>query len=164
MRTEIATALQALNLPPEDLVAVRPNQYRPILNRIFETFTVYGAQGRDRLWLWEGFKDEYYAVHLSEPEDCHWLPRLVPPDERVWLLTEDGDRQKHDGNYWLFEGRVGTIETVIQELFAFEYYVVAKNFQWLLCETHHQMLIGVGSHIIERLRAAESQPHQSTGA
>ncbi len=146
--------MEALHLPPEDLVAVRPTQYRAVLNRILETFTVYGAQGQERLWLWEGFKGEHFALPLDEPGGWHWLSRLVPPDEQVWLLAEDWDGQKLEGNYWLFRGRVGAIGAVLRELFAFEYYIVAKDFQWLLCETHHNMLIGVGTHITERLKAA----------
>ncbi|WP_306468318.1 DUF6756 family protein [Deinococcus alpinitundrae] len=33
---------------------------------------------------------------------------------------------------------------------------VAKDFQWLLCENHHNVLIGVGPQIAERLRVAET--------
>lgn len=155
MRADIATAMEALQLPPEDMVTVRSTRYSAVLSRILETFTVYGAQGRDHPWLWEGFKGEHYAVYLDAPEGYRWLPRLLPPDERVWLLTEDWERRKRDGHYWVFEGRVGTIEAVLGELFAFEYYIVDKKFEWLLCKNHHNVLIGVGSHIIERLQAAE---------
>lgn len=158
MRTEIATVLKALQLSPDDLAAVRANQYRTILHQILETFTVYGTQGRDHLWLWEGFKGEQCTVHLEEAKGYRWLPRLLPPNQRVWLLTEDWDRQKCDGNYWLFEGRVETIEAVLGGLPAFEYYIVAKNFQWLLCETHHNVLIGVGPYIVDRLRAVNNLP------
>ncbi|WP_202630522.1 DUF6756 family protein [Deinococcus alpinitundrae] len=122
MRTEISAALKALHLPAEDMVAVRSNRYRTILSRILEAFTSYGAQGRDRLWLWEGFKGEQYTLHLKEPKGYRLL-WLVPPDEQVYLLTEDWGRQKHDGNYWVFEGRAGAIEAVLRELFAFEYYI-----------------------------------------
>lgn len=158
MRADIATAMKALQLPPEDLVTVRQTHYGAVLNQILETFTVYGSQGRDRPWLWEGFKGERYAVYLGEPEGYRWLPRLLPPDERVWLMTEDWDGQKRNGHYWVFEGRVGTIEAVLGKLFAFEYYIVAKNFEWLLCENHHNALIGVGSRMIGRLQAAEGTP------
>ena len=158
MRAEIATAMRALQLPPENLVTVRSTRYSAVLSRILETFTIYGVQGRDHLWLWEGFKGEHYAVYLDAPEGYRWLPRLLPPDERVWLLTEDWERRKRDGHYWVFEGRVGTIGAVLGELFAFEYYIVDKKLEWLLCKNHHNVLIGVGSHIIERLQAAEATP------
>lgn len=158
MRSEIATALKTLQLPSDDLVALRLTHYHPILNRILETFTVYGVRGQDHAWLWEGFKGEHYAISLPSPSTHDWLTHLVSSEERVWFFVEDWQGDKHDGNYWLFEGRIATIKAVLDELFHFEYYIVNKDLRWLLCETHHNVLIGVGQFMVDRLRVfQESQ-------
>nr|WP_180969996.1 DUF6756 family protein [Deinococcus planocerae] len=48
------------------------------------------------------------------------------------------------------------MKAVLDELFLFEYYIVDKGYGWLLCETHHNMLIGVGQLIVERMQATAS--------
>ena len=164
MRSEIAEALNVLGLPPEDLAPVRLMQYRPILHRILTTFTHYGALGRNKLWLWEGFKGETHAVPLSAPVGYRCLDRLIPADERVWLVVEDWNGDKRDGQYWLFEGRVATVRAVLEEVFPFEYYVVDKHYDWLLCETHHNVLIAVGQSMVDRLRQFEGTSPEGTAA
>lgn len=164
MRSEIADAAKALGLSSDDLAPVRSPRYRPVLDRILETFTVYGTRGRDRTWLWEGFKGEAHAVGLPRPEGHLWLGRLVAPDERVWFMTEDRTGRKRDGRHWLFEGRSDAVVAVLGELFLFEYAVVAKDYGWLLCETHHNVLIAVGPSMVERLRRLEDADLPGTDA
>lgn len=155
MRNEIAQVLSTLGLPTGALTPVRLGQYRPILDRILNDFTVYGTRGRDRMWLWEGFKGESHAVQLPDPVGYRWLSRLVPADERVWFIVEDWGGQKRDGHYWLFEGSVAAVTAVLEEVFSFEYYVVAKDYGWLLCHTHHNVLIAVGQPMVNQLQHLE---------
>ncbi|WP_432207229.1 DUF6756 family protein [Hymenobacter defluvii] len=49
--------------------------------------------------------------------------------------------------FWLFEGSVQAVQLVLHEFYAFEYYVVSKKYHWLLCETDHDELIGLGTII-----------------
>jgi hypothetical protein len=43
------------------------------------------------------------------------------------------------------------IAELLGDLYGFEYYIVSKKFEWLLCEDHHGVLIGVGQPVIERI-------------
>ncbi|MFD1733286.1 DUF6756 family protein [Deinococcus malanensis] len=135
-----------------------------MLNTILNTFTTYGSRGRDQFWLWEGFKGEQAHAMLPEPLDPALLLQFVAPDERVWFVTEDWGGTKRDGHYWVFEGQTRAITQLLQELFAFEYYLVAKDFSWLLCENHHNTLIGVGPTMVSRVRAFESARQQNLQA
>jgi hypothetical protein len=49
------------------------------------------------------------------------------------------------------EASIEDIRDVIGECFGFEYYVVPKGLEWLLCENHHDILIAVGDAVRGRL-------------
>ena len=87
-----------------------------------------------------------------DAQGYRYLTTLLPRGEVVWFLAEDKD-QKKTGSYWLYEGKVGAFSAVIAELPAFEYYLIGKDYSWLLCENHHGVLIGVGQLAIERLQS-----------
>jgi len=53
--------------------------------------------------------------------------------------------------FWLFEGKVGSIYNIIEELGLYEYYLVSKQYKWLLCENHHEVLYAVGEKMPEKL-------------
>jgi hypothetical protein len=36
-------------------------------------------------------------------------------------------------------------------MYGFEYYIVSKKFEWLLCENHHDILIAVGQPMVEKM-------------
>jgi hypothetical protein len=46
---------------------------------------------------------------------------------------------------------VPAIQRLLQAHCYFEYYLVSKKYRWLLCETGHDVLIGLGS-IIPRMQ------------
>jgi hypothetical protein len=43
---------------------------------------------------------------------------------------------------------------IIGECFGFEYYLVAKDKSWLLCENHHNRVIGVGTPVVSAIEKA----------
>lgn len=151
MRDHIAEASRAAGITPDDLAPVRLTQYRQVLGRILDTFTTLGSREKNHLWLWENFKEPRYVIPAEPNHDL--LGSLTNSGQRVWLVVEDWDGNKKDGNYWVFEGRIEAIEAVLKESFFFEYYIVEKNYAWLLCETHHNMLVGVGETVVEAMKA-----------
>ena len=36
-------------------------------------------------------------------------------------------------------------------MYAFEYYIASKKKEWLLAETHHDVLVGTGDYIVEKI-------------
>ncbi len=77
---------------------------------------------------------------------------LLASEETVWFVAEDERGTKQNGNFWLYEGKIKPIVSLLGEMIAFEYYLVPKKLDWLLCETHHDVLVGVGEPIVERLK------------
>jgi hypothetical protein len=77
------------------------------------------------------------------------MPKVAPnPDALVWLIAEE-DQLPH---YPVFETTPRIATKIIGECYGFEFYLIAKNFEWLLCETHHNNVFAIGSLVEERLR------------
>lgn len=152
IRTTLQEAARALGLPPKDFELVSPYRYRPILVEIVDRFTRLGARrGLPALWWWEHFREPTFGIQHRQAYEL--LPRLVREDEKVWFVAENWGGRKKDGNFWLFEGRLGAIVAILAEAHAFEYYVVSRKLDWLLCENHHDVLIGTGEAIVKKMEA-----------
>jgi len=157
MRAKIAEALRRLDIPETEFSPLRQHQYAPILDRILETFTRFGSQGKNQMWLWEGFKGRTEVLQVEHNNGPNCLARLLAMEDRVWFIAEDWEGDKKSGNFWIFEGQVAAITSVLREIHAFEYYLVAKDFSWLICENHHDQIIGIGKPVDEKIRNLRSE-------
>ena len=102
------------------------------------------------MWWWESFKAPSEYIHFVDGFGFEEVPNLVPnPNEVVWFVVED--TQSHC--YPIFEATVSDAVKVIGECFAYEYYLIPKNKDWLICETHHNSVVGVGNEITSRIKA-----------
>ena len=144
-------AIKALGINPDTLVAVRLTQYDAVLGKILETFTTLGQRGKNNSWLWEHFRGQQAVYSTRGRNNLDALESLIADNKRVWFLAEDWEGNKKRGNYWLFEGSPDSIVSVIRELHHLEYYSAAKDFSWLICENHHNNLIGVGELMCNRI-------------
>lgn len=48
----------------------------------------------------------------------------------------------------VYDCNPNVIKQIIGECFGFEYYIIDKKKEWLLCKNHHNRLIGIGKKII----------------
>ncbi len=132
---EFENAIKKLNLG-EDIV------YKTDLatnRKLYLQFLDHFVNGKDRRWWWEAFKTsfvfvklEYYPEHLNEI-----IPDLT---KNVWFMIEDDQ----EDFYPIYDVKPTLIGDLLGECFGFEYYIINKNMDWLICETHHNELIGIG--------------------
>lgn len=153
-RVDIEKALKTTGLSSNDFKLVNPYEYEKVLVAILDKFTTLGKKGLNCSWLWNSFKDPKSSIQLDYPPP--YLKKLVALEEKVWFVAENQGRTKQHGNFWLYEGKVATIIDILGEMYSFEYYIVSKKFEWLLCENHHEILIGVGSSMVERIEQLRS--------
>lgn len=138
---EIESALEVLALPKHSFIKLPESESRVLFNDLVVTF----VEGGDRKWWWEAFKQGPVCTISGFSKPYELLVSLVPDvDEKLWFIVEDN----YSDHYPIYEGDVRLITSVIEECFAFEYYLVPKNKEWLLCENHHNVLLGVGERII----------------
>ena len=59
----------------------------------------------------------------------------MPPDSQCWLIIDD------DSAYFpVVETRAGVAGMLLGELPYVEFYLVGKDFDWLLAENHHSAI------------------------
>lgn len=60
--------------------------------------------------------------------------------------------EESSGPVLVYEGSLEAMQAVLGASYAFEYYVVSPNFDWLICESHHNVVIAIGYKAIKRLK------------
>jgi hypothetical protein len=112
------------------------------------------VHGGDRRWWWESFKLPHISRHFSTGDGWRRLAEIAPdPNELVWFIAEE-DRLPF---YPVFEMTPSDASHVIGECCGFEYYLVSKNYEWLICENHHDTVFAVGSDVSARLSNLSNQ-------
>ena len=144
---EITQAIGRLSLDPAVMRLLAPSQSETVFLAALNHFVTSG----DRRWWWEDFRKPGKSVTFEDGEGWRHVPKIAPDaKESVWLIAED-DSLPH---YPVFETTPEVASLVIGECYGFEYYLVAKDLSWLICETHHNVLCAVGSVVEARLQNA----------
>ena len=138
---EVNNAIKLLNLETEVLLV--PNG-EVIYRSLIDSF----VEGGDRRWWWESFSKPSESITFDDGKGFERLCQFVPnTNEIVWFVVED-DQLPY---YPIFEATPENVVKIIGECFAFEYYLVAKDKSWLLCENHHSRIIGIGDSVVQSI-------------
>jgi hypothetical protein len=151
-REQLTQVAKAIGVESQ-LRLVEPHRYQAILERIILGRTKLDRSAVSALWWWEALREP--VAYVERPDPLETLRALISPDEPVWFVAEDGSSKKQ-GNFWLYESTIEPICAVLREMPLFEYYVVSKKLEWLVCENHHGYVIASGEPMVsklERMRA-----------
>jgi len=143
--------LQSLN-SYDQLSEVGKNAWRPIIQKIEDTF-IEKKHYKDNLhWGWLRLKEPVHVLSLVKHSESY-LMHLVK-DERVWFITED-----YKDKLWLYEGKPEfIIKNIIPELMQLkEYYIVSKKYEWMICVNHHDTVYGTGEAALTNMDKFEKK-------
>lgn len=147
IRENIEQVIKEYRIAPEDFKPVNINEWEEIENKIIETFCDFPLSYKYRpTWLWEYFKFSGTALSNLVEYAPQYLPELLEPEERVWFFVND-----HKSKFWYYEGTVRSIQTIIDESYWDEFYIVSKKYDWLICMNHHEIFMTIGAEIPEKL-------------
>ena len=142
---EIASALNVLSISQSSFRLLPEGEAKPLFEDLLSEF----VNGEDRRWWWEAFSSIDYSVDFDDGKAFERITDIAPdPLALTWFVVEEDQLPI----YPIYEARPVDIQKVIGECYAFEYYIVSKSKKWLLCENHHNRMIGVGKEIIERMK------------
>ena len=155
-KDELVQVAQSLGILPHDFSAVGIHEWPSIMRNIESAFVIKMNSNTRFNWWWESFKGIKCRIFFEDDTASTVLDQLIEQQEKVWFVACDTD---HDpSKFWLFQAMVKSIQLVVSEHYFFEYYIISKKYEWLLCETDHSVLIGLGS-IIPKMQAL----HSNTG-
>lgn len=155
LRDSINEIVKELNLAEYDFKLVRLTRYEQILGSIVEKFTSL-KRTKINKWWWDFFNEPIYFINPKNALET--LESLIDKHETVWFVAEDEQKEKE--HFWLYEGKINAIVSVLEECNFLEYYIVSKKLEWILCENHHGILIGCGEKIIRKLKLEETKQLQ----
>ena len=144
IKDEVSKAIETLKYS-KDLISLLDFESGEF---IFKDCFSYFVKSGDRRWWWEDFKlDSFDFIDFEEP--YNQIPNIIPDlRKKVWFMIED----IQDPYYPIYECNPLIIPTIIEECVGFEYYIIDKNKDWLICENHHHRLIGIGEILKDKNR------------
>jgi hypothetical protein len=118
--------------------------------RRYAAFVSEFLGGKDRHWWWEAFTKPEASVSFPDDMGFKYVPQLVPSaTEPCWFMVEDSS-----STYPIYLATPEQASRIIGECFAFEYYLIAQDMRWLICENHHGRVIGLGTEVVEAINQA----------
>ncbi len=154
LRAEISKTIVAKGLLESDFrpLSIRDN-WKHIEEKIYSTFCKLTHPTKSYAWLWTDFKLDTYSVSMLNERPELYLDRLVDEDETIWYIVNETINEGE--KFWFYEGKIRSIQTVINETWFDELYVVSKKYEWLICINHHDYLIATGSSMPDKLKKLE---------
>lgn len=144
-RDDLVRRATALSIASADFHAVGIHAWPAIMHKIEAAFIRKTNSNTHFNWWWESFKDPQYRLFFEDGPAYTLLTQLLDIHELVWFVACDSNTDP--SKFWLFEGSVQAVQLMLHNSYTFEYYVVSKKYLWLLCETDHHELIGLGTII-----------------
>jgi hypothetical protein len=116
---ELEKALNILALPESELRKCNDEEAVYVVNIAMETF----VKDHPRVW-WLSLKTPFNAFSYAQGDAYKHLVEYIPNNEkRCWFVA------------------IVSIIKLLEECCFFEYYLVDKNFNWLIIENDHNELI-----------------------
>ena len=146
LKVEIHEAVKRLGLPDSRFRIVSENESSQVWREVETRFVSEPFGG----WWWCHFRNESAEASYvgKEPSAFQYIVDIVPLDlGPLWFIVGASP----DHSFVVCEGAIEDIRDVIGECYYFEYYVVPKELDWVLCENHHDVLIAIGDAVATRL-------------
>lgn len=146
VKDEVERAKQELGLTDSDIRLLPDAEGFRVFSTALSQFVASG----NRRWWWEDFN--LPATRIGFPDSSlglQLLVKIVPSaEDKVWLIIEDDQLPF----FPVCEANTTIIQAVIGECYHHEYYIIAKDFSWLVCDTHHNEIIAIGQQVEANLR------------
>lgn len=141
---EIRRAIGLLSLSPERVRELPTTESEAVFRAVVDRFVASG----DRRWWWEDFRKSGVSAKFPDGDGWRHVVDIVPErHERVWFIVEECQLP----HFPVYEATVHDAMTIVGECYGFEFYIVPKELNWLVCETHHGVVCAIGEAVEGRL-------------
>jgi hypothetical protein len=123
-------AIQESNASPNEMVQVSSNEANKVVKTAMDKF----IEGNPRVW-WLSLKTE--TLNVSAEDSPEYLKRYWPPGEKHCYFIPENETD----TLRVFEATLEGIIKVLKNSIFYEYYLVGKQFNWLIIETDHNELL-----------------------
>ncbi len=148
---DIAEAQSELQIPDSAFQRVPEPEAEGIVQKVKSRF-LRDPQEATRWWWDSDFRLPALAAYFNGPT-VPLLSHVVPSeDQLVWFITNVDDVSGQEP-ILVYASAPLAIQRILGECHGHhEYYVVARDLTWLICENHHGLILALGSSAIGQVR------------
>jgi hypothetical protein len=144
VRKEIAIAATRLKLTAEEFALEGSSEQ--VLDEIAKHYE--GVRRPHGQFQVKSYGFDSVSAQFIDGRGYERLPEIVPPNSgHVWFVAVDNALD----SVAIYNGTIESIRRIIGESYGFEYYIVDPKFQWLVLENHHDVVVALGSLVVDRL-------------
>ncbi|MCA9182699.1 MAG: hypothetical protein KDA51_14650 [Planctomycetales bacterium] len=137
-RRAILSAVQQHGLSSQGFRCLEPTEEALLVQQIEARL----VSSDDRIRWWESFCVPTLTRCFPDGSGFRRLEEISPDHhEPIWFIVEECS----SAGLAAFETTVRSASMIIGECHAFEYYLVAQDYSWLICENHHDVVIAMGA-------------------
>jgi len=97
-------------------------------------------------WLWDSLNYPIARAYYEDGQGFKHLLQYVPANTpNVWFLIVDDE----DHSSSIFDIHPFLVPLILSECYYFEYYLIDKNLEWLICENDHNEIIYAVNNIVD---------------
>jgi hypothetical protein len=162
LRSEISKTIANKRILETDFrpLSIHDN-WKQIEEKIYRTFCTLTHPTKRPLWLWTDFKLDTFSITNLYDRPELYLDKLIDKTETVWYVVNEtineGDK------LWFYEGKIKSIQIIIDETWFDELYIISKKYEWLICINHHDILFATGNKMPDKLRRMELEYEEKNG-
>ena len=151
--------LQKCNISKARFHKVRGSQWKGVYQAITEKFADKTKTWKNGLH-WANING-YSPKSMKDLVGCYsvdyatWfyqLPQIVPEDDMVYFLIDNGSYWYVGEQFWIFESGISELTKVLSvlnqsaflDLGWLDYYIVSKKYKWIIGVNHHDVVSLVG--------------------
>jgi hypothetical protein len=113
------------------------------------------VEGSGYRWWWEHFTGPYESQEVLGTAALRMWQAIVPDRNESLLLIAAEEEP------WpVYEGTAVDLALLLADCPHFEYYITPKSFEWLIAESHHNVVYSVGEAVASRMRVYSGQPQR----
>lgn len=106
-------------------------------------------EDRKKIWWWDSIRPDVLSAHKQIADGYSRLADVCPEETCYLVVTDD-----LEDSYWaVYSLETRLLKQLIGDCHAFEYLVVSPDFDWVVFENHHDMLIGAGQAVADRIKS-----------
>jgi hypothetical protein len=94
------------------------------------------VKGARKHWWWEAFS--VAPRRIGREQGTPYFHEYVALETACWLILDDN--RGDDDDLRVLDTTARGAECVLSELYALEFYLVDKRYEWLLAENHHGVI------------------------
>lgn len=141
---EIEEARETLGISRNVMAKMEPGSSQQFIQEVEQKFVM-----KTHLrWWWSAFHKPVFFVSLFTQEAYRHLHELLPQPNNTYAFVV-GIEDENDKDIAVYHGNIFTIESIINECSAFEYYLIPSTMDCILCENHHAEIVGSGMSLVE---------------